>query len=149
MAKKEKEMKRTNKIAAVVVLALMMVLGLSACGKKEAVNLWDNAKWTEDATLGEGSKTVQVEIEMEEKSITLTIASDKALLGDILLDHEVIEGEMGAYGMYIKSVNGVQADYDVDQAYWAVYQDGEYLMTGVDSTEVSDGAHYELVYTKE
>ena len=51
--------------------------------------------------------------------------------------------------MYIKSVNGVQADYDVDQAYWAVYQDGEYLMTGVDSTEVSDGAHYELVYTKE
>ena len=142
-------MKRTNKIAAVVVLALMMVLGLSACGKKEAVNLWDNAKWTEDATLGEGSKTVQVEIEMEEKSITLTIASDKALLGDILLNHEVIEGEMGAYGMYIKSVNGVQADYDVDQAYWAVYQDGEYLMTGVDSTEVSDGAHYELVYTKE
>ena len=142
-------MKRTNKIAAVVVLARMMVLGLSACGKKEAVNLWDNAKWTEDATLGEGSKTVQVEIEMEEKSITLTIASDKALLGDILLDHEVIEGEMGAYGMYIKSVNGVQADYDVDQAYWAVYQDGEYLMTGVDSTEVSDGAHYELVYTKE
>ena len=142
-------MKRTNKIATVVVLALMMVLGLSACGKKEAVNLWDNAKWTEDATLGEGSKTVQVEIEMEEKSITLTIASDKALLGDILLDHEVIEGEMGAYGMYIKSVNGVQADYDVDQAYWAVYQDGEYLMTGVDSTEVSDGAHYELVYTKE
>ena len=61
----------------------------------------------------------------------------------------MIEGEMGAYGMYIKSVNGVQADYDVDQAYWAVYQDGEYLMTGVDSTEVSDGAHYELVYTKE
>ena len=142
-------MKRTNKIAAVVVLALMMVLGLSACGKKEAVNLWDNAKWTEDVSLGEGNKTVEVEIEMEEKSITLTIASDKDILGEILLDHEVIEGEMGAYGMYIKSVNGVQADYDVDQAYWAVYQDGEYLMTGVDSTEVSDGAHYELVYTKE
>ena len=142
-------MKRTNKIAAVAVLALMLVFGLTACGKKEASNLWDNAKWTEDASLGEGSKTVEVEIEMEEKSITLTIASDKDILGEILLDHEVIEGEMGAYGMYIKSVNGVQADYDVDQAYWAVYQDGEYLMTGVDSTEVSDGAHYELVYTKE
>ena len=142
-------MKRTNKIAAAAVLALMLVLGLTACGKKEASNLWDNAKWTEDASLGEGSKTVEVEIEMEEKSITLTIASDKDILGEILLDHEVIEGEMGAYGMYIKSVNGVQADYDVDQAYWAVYQDGEYLMTGVDSTEVSDGAHYELVYTKE
>ena len=142
-------MKRTNKMTVLAALVLMLVLGLTACGKKEASNLWDNAKWTEDASLGEGSKTVEVEIEMEEKSITLTIASDKYILGEILLDHEVIEGEMGAYGMYIKSVNGVQADYDVDQAYWAVYQDGEYLMTGVDSTEVSDGAHYELVYTKE
>lgn len=142
-------MKRTNKMTVLAALVLMLVLGLTACGKKEASNLWDNAKWTEDASLGEGSKTVEVEIEMEEKSITLTIASDKDILGEILLDHEVIEGEMGAYGMYIKSVNGVQADYDVDQAYWAVYQDGEYLMTGVDSTEVSDGAHYELVYTKE
>ena len=142
-------MKRTNKMTVLAALVLMLVLGRTACGKKEASNLWDNAKWTEDASLGEGSKTVEVEIEMEEKSITLTIASDKDILGEILLDHEVIEGEMGAYGMYIKSVNGVQADYDVDQAYWAVYQDGEYLMTGVDSTEVSDGAHYELVYTKE
>ena len=142
-------MKRTNKMTVLAALVLMLVLGLTACGKKEASNLWDNAKWTEDASLGEGSKTVEVEIEMEEKSITLTIASDKDILGEILLDHEVIEGEMGAYGMYIKSVNGVQADYDVDQAYWAVYQDGEYLMTGVDSTEVSEGAHYELVYTKE
>lgn len=142
-------MKRTNKMTVLAALVLMLVLGLTACGKKEASNLWDNAKWIEDASLGEGSKTVEVEIEMEEKSITLTIASDKDILGEILLDHEVIEGEMGAYGMYIKSVNGVQADYDVDQAYWAVYQDGEYLMTGVDSTEVSDGAHYELVYTKE
>ena len=142
-------MKRTNKMTVLAALALMLVLGLTACGKKEASNLWDNAKWTEDVSLGEGSKTVEVEIEMEEKSITLTIASDKDILGEILLDHEVIEGEMGAYGMYIKSVNGVQADYDVDQAYWAVYQEGEYLMTGVDSTEVSDGAHYELVYTKE
>lgn len=142
-------MKRTNKMTVLAALVLMLVLGLTACGKKEASNLWDNAKWTEDASLGEGSKMVEVEIEIEEKSITLTIASDKDILGEILLDHEVIEGEMGAYGMYIKSVNGVQADYDVDQAYWAVYQDGEYLMTGVDSTEVSDGAHYELVYTKE
>ena len=142
-------MKRTNKMTVLAALVLMLVLGLTACGKKEASNLWDNAKWTEDASLGEGSKTVEVEIEMEEKSITLTIASDQDILGELLLDHEVIEGEMGAYGMYIKSVNGVQADYDVDQAYWAVYQDGEYLMTGVDSTEVSDGAHYELVYTKE
>ena len=142
-------MKRTNKFLTMMVLALMLVLGLTACGKKEASDLWKDAKWTEDTSLGEGATTVQVEVEMEEKSITFTIASDKVILGDILMDHELIEGEMGPYGLYIKSVNGVRADYDRDKAYWAIYKDGEYLMGGVDSTEVSDGEHYELVYTKE
>ena len=142
-------MKRTNKLLAMMVLALMLVLGLTACGKKEEADLWKDAKWTEDASLGEGVNTILVEVEMEEKSITFTIASDKTILGDILMDHELLEGEMGPYGLYIKSVNGVRADYDKDKAYWGIYKDGEYLMSGVDSTEVSDGDHYELVYTKE
>ena len=135
--------------ALIIMLVLLVVLGVKSWGDKGEADLWADAKWTEDVTLGEGAVTVDVEVQMEEKSITLTIASDKTVLGDILLEHEVIEGEEGQYGLYIKSVNGVRADYDKDKAYWAIYQDGEYLMSGVDFTEVSDGAHYELVYTKE
>ena len=141
-------MKKTMKLAVMTMLCLMM-LALAGCGKEEPTDLWADAIYTEDVELGEGAKTVQVEVEMQEKAITFTIKTEKDILGDILLEHELIEGEDSQYGMYIKSVNGVTADYDADQAYWAVYKDGEYLMSGVDTTEISDGEHYELVYTKE
>lgn len=141
-------MKKTMKLVVMTMLCLMM-LTLAGCGKKETGDLWADASYTEDVEFGEGAKEVQVKVSMQEKTIIFTFNTDKDILGDILLEHEVIEGEDGPYGLYIKSVNGVQADYDKDQAYWAIYQDGEYLMTGVDSTEIADGDCYEFVYTKE
>ena len=60
----------------------------------------------------------------------------------------LVEGETGDYGLYIKVVDGLRADYDLDGAYWAISKDGEYLMTGADSTPIADGEHYELTYTK-
>ena len=65
-----------------------------------------------------------------------------------LLEHGLIEGENGAYGIYIKTVNGILADYDIDQSYWAVSKNGEAATTGVDGISFLDGEHYELVYTK-
>ena len=141
-------MKNTKKLVVGMLLCLMMVI-FAGCGKKDANDLWADAVYTEDVEVGEGAKTVLVDYTLGEKKITFTIHTDQDILGEILLGNELITGEDGPYGLYIKSVNGVQADYDKDQAYWAVYQDGEYLMTGVDSTEVSDGDHYEFVYTKE
>ena len=41
-----------------------------------------------------------------------------------------------------KTVNGMTADYDKDGVYWAFYIDGEYTMTGVDATNITDGAQY-------
>ena len=57
---------------------------------------------------------------------------------------ELIEGETTEYGLYVKTVNGVTADYDVDQTYWAFYINGEYAMTGVDATDVEAGQTYEF-----
>ena len=92
--------------------------------------------------------TVEVEVRVEDKSVTFTISTDGATLGDALLEHGLIEGESGAYGLYVKRVNGILADYDVDASYWSFYKGGEYLMTGVDGEYITDGAHYEIVYTK-
>ena len=69
-------------------------------------------------------------------------------LGQALMDAGLIEGEEGAYGLYVKVVDGITADYDVDQSWWGLYKDGEMLMTGVDSTPIADGDHFELVYSK-
>ena len=41
-----------------------------------------------------------------------------------------------------KTVNGMTADYDKDGVYWAFYIDGEYAMTGVDATNITEGAQY-------
>ncbi len=132
-----------------LAMCLMLVLSLASCfGQTDSKELWDSATYKSDTELGEGSKTVYVEVTVEENSVTFTIHTDEAILGDALIAHGLVEGEEGAYGLYIKKVNGITADYDVDQSYWGFYKNGEYMLTGVDGTEFADGEHYELVYSK-
>ena len=142
-------MKRSWKVLVAWVLCLVMAVGVVACKKEPAPEgLWAEATHQKDKEFGEGAKTVTVKVEAGDKSVTFTIHTDKETLGDALLDHKLIEGEDGDYGMYIKKVNGIQADYDKDGAYWAFSQNGEYMMTGVDGTSIAGGETYELVYTK-
>ena len=77
-----------------------------------------------------------------------TVISSKKTVGEALLDEGLIEGEDGPYGLYVKKVNGITADYDKTQTYWALKKNGKDVMTGVDMTEITDGEHYEFVYTK-
>ena len=111
-------MKNKMKTLLTAVLCVMMLACMTACTKEEEKGIWADAKYTEDTELGEGSKTVKVVVEAEEKKITFTIHTDETILGDALLAHELVEGEEGDYGLYIKKVNGILADYDVDQTYW-------------------------------
>lgn len=141
-------MKNKMRTLLTAVLCVMMLACMTACTKEEEKGIWADAKYTEDTELGKGSKTVKVVVEAEEKKITFTIHTDESILGDALLAHELVEGEDGDFGLYIKKVNGMLADYDVDQTYWGFYQNGEYMMTGVDTTEFADGDQYELVRTK-
>ncbi len=140
-------MKKTV-ILSVTLALLMALLPLFASCGNDGNELWENAIHTKDKELGEGKTTVTVEVKAGEKSVSFTIHTDKTILGDILLEHELISGDEGPYGLYVKNVNGITADYDVDQTYWAFYKSGEYMMTGVDATEIEDGAHYELVREK-
>ena len=141
-------MKNKMRTLLTAVLCVMMLACMTACTKEEEKGIWADAKYTEDIELGKGSKTVKVVVEAEEKKITFTIHTNETILGDALMAHELVEGEDGDFGLYIKKVNGMLADYDVDQTYWGFYQNGEYMMTGVDTTEVADGDQYELVRTK-
>lgn len=76
------------------------------------------------------------------------IHTDKTIVGDALLELGLIEGEAGPYGLYVKKVNGITADYDVDGTYWAFYVGNEYGMTGVDLTEIEAGATYAFKVAK-
>ena len=141
-----------------VILALVLVLCLFSCnGSSEDIDtgddtetksLWDSATYTESTELGEGAKTVKVEVKAENKTVTFTIKTVADTVGDAMLEQSLLAGEESEFGLYVKTVNGITADYDVDKSYWAFYIDGEYAMTGVDGTEISEGAIYQLVYTK-
>ena len=51
--------------------------------------------------------------------------------------------EESQYGLYVKTVNGVTAD-EAKEEWWCFTKDGEDVMTGVDSTPVADGDHFEI-----
>lgn len=59
----------------------------------------------------------------------------------------LISGEEGAYGLYVKVVDGITADYDIDGSWWSLTKEGE-LCAGVDSTEIADGDKFEFTYSK-
>ena len=131
-----------------IILLLSVLLTLAACGNEYEGTLWENATYTEDKTFGEGAKTIKVTVEAGDKSVVFTVKTDKATVGEALQEHGLLEGEQGSFGLYVKKVNGITADFDIDQTYWAFYINGEYAMTGVDTTNIDESAEYKLLRTK-
>ena len=137
-----------KRILSTLAIVFAITLCLVSCTSVDRSGLWNDATYTSDKTFGDGDTTVYLEVVVDEQSVTFTIKTDREYLGDALLDHDLIEGEDGTYGLYVKKVNGITADYDVDGSYWSLEKNGEYNMTGVDSTKIADGEHYEFIYTK-
>lgn len=147
------QMKRNIRNAAALILALILAFSLAACGRgtsktAPAEGLWKDAMYLIDTELGTGAKTLKVEVKAEEKAVLFTVHTDKDTVGEALLDNGLVAGEEGPYGLYVKVVNGITADYDVDQSYWAFNIDGETAMTGVDGAKIAEGTLYQLAYTK-
>jgi hypothetical protein len=162
-------MKKTIKQLLALTLALLCLICMFSCGSSSNDNkeqpstdgnigasdgsisktgVWENALYLEDTTFGEGANTITVKVKADGQSVTFTIKTDKKTVGEALMEHDLLAGEEGAYGLYVKKVNGITADYDKDQTYWALYIDGEYAMSGVDTTDVSEGTVYTLERTK-
>ena len=142
-------MKQTITKISLVLLSVIMVISFAACSKgADAEGLWKDATYLKDTELGSGSKTVTVEVAVQDEKVTFKIKTDKEMVGDALLENELIAGDDSEYGLYIKKVNGITADYDKDKAYWAFYVDGEYAVAGIDSTKIDEGVTYRLEYTK-
>ena len=142
-------MKKTFNLIFVILIIVSMSVSFSSCKNKKAEKeLWEDAVYTSDTELGTGGKTITAEVKAGEKSVVFTINTDKDTLGDALTEHKLVSGDMGEYGMYVKVVNGIEADYDKNRTYWAFNKNGESMMTGIDMDEISDGDSYEIVYTE-
>ena len=77
-----------KKTLAITLSLLFVLLCFASCNKIPAEGLWENATYRKDKTFGDGAKTVQVEVKVEEQSVTFTLNTDKETLGDALLEHD-------------------------------------------------------------
>lgn len=139
-------MKKTMRTAASLLALLMLVVCVVSCGEKvEATGLWENATYLSDTTVGDGANTVTVIITAEEKTVTLTVKTDKATLGEALYEHGIIND-----ATFFDTCIGMKADWDKDAAYWAFYVGDETAQYGVgDERAVTTGnPTYKIVYTK-
>lgn len=155
-------MRKVVSVLSVVVLLLSCLLCVGGCGDDKGVitdvdkeyeapenlGMWEDAKYLKNTELGEGDTTLVVEVKADDRQITFTIHTDKTTVGEAMQEHGLLEGEDSEYGLFIKKVNGIVADYDLDQTYWGFYIDGEYAMTGVDSTNIEEGVTYCLARVK-
>lgn len=139
-------MKRTVLSITSLLLLLALVFSFGACQTPEAPEVpadpWADAIYTTDTALGEGALSFTLEVVCGENKVTFTLHTDEEMLGAALLSLGLIEGEEGPYGLYIKRVNGVRADYDTDGHYWALYIGGAYAITGADETALVEGGVY-------
>ena len=97
----------------------------------------------------QGAKKITLEVvHGDGTSASFTVKTDAEKLGDALKSVDgLISGEDGPYGLMVDTVDGETADWNRNQSWWCLSKGGKRLDTGVDSTVISDGEHYELTYT--
>ncbi len=118
-----------SSLVLVFVLVAAMAIMLVSCDKSQEVGKGENT-FTFVAEFPDGT------------SKEYTVKTEKGIVGDALIDEGLIAGDAGAYGLYVKTVDGVTLDYDKDGKYWAFYVDGSYAAKGVDSTAIEEGKVY-------
>lgn len=95
-----------------------------------------------------GSKHISVTVVHKDGSEkAFSYRTDAEYLSEVLLAEGLIEGEEGAYGLYVTVVDGEEADYAVDGGWWCLTKDGAEWTYGVSATAIADGDRYEWTYT--
>ena len=132
-----------------LLTTVVLCISLTGCVKEaEVKDVWENAIHKEDTVIGSGKTEISVKVIADDKTVNFKVNTDKTMLGDALVEHKLIDGDKEAYGLYVKVVNGIRADYNEDKAFWSISKNGEALMTGVDNVEIKSGDAFEFTYIK-
>ena len=142
---------KNNKKLVSWLLCMMLIVAMAlttvGCGTDEQ----NGGQPAENASSADSNVTVLGEgktqfgftvVDKDGNATEFEIHTDKATVGEALLELNLIAGDEGEYGLYVKQVNGITADYDVDQTYWAFYVNDAYATSGVDTTAVEADARY-------
>ncbi len=131
------------------ILCMMLIVAMALCtagcnGTKKESGVKDTAGPSSEAKeLGEGEKSFDFSVtDKAGNTEYFVIRTDEKTVGEALLKLGLIAGDEDKYGLFVKKVNGVVADFDMDKTYWAFYVNGEYAMNGVDTTPIKEGESY-------
>ena len=150
-------MKRITLTLLALMLALCCVFSIVSCEKTEdttaetlsegekieATGLWEKATYLSNSTVGEGAKTVTFTVEAEGKILTITLKTDKEKLGEAMFEHKLIND-----ASFFNVLNGIEASWENDKAYWAFYEGETMMPHGVNDEKIDGGESYRFVYTK-
>ena len=126
---KRNSMRKTLSIVLCVVLIAALALFAAGCG-------------SDNGTDPSVKHFTFIVVDIDGNETTHEITTDAKTVGEALMSQGLIDGEEGPYGLYVKTVTGMTLDYETDGKYWAFYEGDEYGLTGVDVTEITDGATY-------
>ncbi len=133
-------------ILCVMLTAAMAFTAIGCNGRQNgenAVSEGEAKTYSDGDILGEGdTEFLFTVVDMEGAETHFTIRTDKKMVGEALEELGLIAGEESEYGLFVKTVNGITADFDKDGVYWAFYAGGEYAQTGVDATQITQGESY-------
>ena len=117
---------KTVAIGAAVLAVLLVVLAA----------VWFSTRPATSA----GSKTITVEVvHKDESTKSFTYTTDEEYLAEVLVSEGLVPDNQGPYGLYILEVDGEEAVYEEDGAYWSLSQNGEAAATGASEVPVHDG----------
>lgn len=143
-------MKTTHltRLLALLLCLLTLTVLFASCREISAEPTGTQAPAADDSTptpRGEGATVFSLTVtDQDGTQKEYEIHTDAANVADALLELGLISGDDSEYGLYIKVVDGITADYSVDQTYWSLYVNGEYSMVGASSVPVTSGLQVEL-----
>lgn len=139
----KKTLKSALSVVLCIVLIAAMALFVTGCSDKGTLNSELQSSNVEAQVVGEGKLQFDFTvIDKNGKESRFRVNTDKEKVGEALVELELISGDEGPYGLYVKTVNGQTLDFDKDGMYWAFYENGQYAASGVDTTKIKEGTQY-------
>ena len=141
-------LRKSLSLIVCIVLIAAMALFTTGCNDNKQNKTGSGSEnsittQTNITELGEGQTEFLFSVtDIDGNETSFKIHTDKKIVGEALLELNLIAGDEGQYGLYVKTVNGITVDYNKDGKYWAFYEDGKYATAGVDTTEITDGVSY-------
>ncbi len=158
-------MTKLNKKFLALLLAVMMVMSLTACGDKAPAEKVAESPVVESAAPEAADAEAPADTKEEApadaeavKNLTITVVHGDGTKKEIAVSTEaenlraalepegIIAGDESELGLFVKTVDGETAD-DSKQQWWCVTKDGVMTETGVDGVMIADGESYEFTLT--